>query len=418
MRNVLIICGSFPPQSFVGGLRPAMFAKYLRDFGWNPYILTRDFSQEDPRYDEKMPIELPNEILNQIFRVKYSLNDEQRYLNSRTIISKMRDFFYPEYSNPPGLYFEIKDAAAKIIHTISFDLIFVTVPDLWTVTLGSKIAKKHDIPFIVDFRDIHEQEKGLKRSFREWLQVKRFYLRRYVSTRRCNHITTVSKYHRAILSKRLRRECSIIYNGYDEKIFYQMGLTLSSKDTFRIVYVGRILNTWYRNPHLLFKAADELIKEGIINANDISIEFYGSEKSKLDILLREMENHNIVKFFPRIPYLEVPYVLSKSQVALLLTNQGRKGILTTKLFEYIGVKKPILCIPGDNNELDSIIEYYGIGFSISDLQVLKNKLVQWISSFKAGDYPTHVQSSVDFFSRRSQTKILAVVFNKISGLIE
>ena len=84
MKNVLFICGSFPPQSFVGGLRPAMFAKYLRNFGWDPWILTRNFTKQDPRYDERMPIELP-EIEDQISKIDYSLIDETKYLESRTL---------------------------------------------------------------------------------------------------------------------------------------------------------------------------------------------------------------------------------------------------------------------------------------------------------------------------------------------
>src|SRR5881628_513222 len=40
MRRVLLITYYFPPSAAVGALRPAKFAKYLPQLGWNPYVLT------------------------------------------------------------------------------------------------------------------------------------------------------------------------------------------------------------------------------------------------------------------------------------------------------------------------------------------------------------------------------------------
>jgi hypothetical protein len=54
VKHVLIICGSLPPQSDVGGLRAAMMAKYLPEFGWEPYVLTRNYGRDHACRDEKM----------------------------------------------------------------------------------------------------------------------------------------------------------------------------------------------------------------------------------------------------------------------------------------------------------------------------------------------------------------------------
>ena len=40
MRKILIVSYHFPPDASVGGMRPAKFAKYLPQFGWEPIILT------------------------------------------------------------------------------------------------------------------------------------------------------------------------------------------------------------------------------------------------------------------------------------------------------------------------------------------------------------------------------------------
>src|SRR3989442_15801640 len=40
MRKILIVSYHFPPDASVGGMRPAKFAKFLPQFGWEPIILT------------------------------------------------------------------------------------------------------------------------------------------------------------------------------------------------------------------------------------------------------------------------------------------------------------------------------------------------------------------------------------------
>jgi glycosyltransferase involved in cell wall biosynthesis len=178
------------------------------------------------------------------------------------------------------------------------------------------------------------------------------------------------------------------------------------------VYIGRILDLWYRNPELLFQAIDELISENILSLSDISVEFFGTEKHKLDSIIMKLINPEFIKFFDRISYSDIPAMLNEAQMLLLLTNKGRNGILTTKFFEYAGVKKPILCIPGDNNELDSLILEYKLGYSVSDISELKDMLINWIELYKEGKFPDHIQSNVEYFTRENQTKILAEIFNE------
>ncbi len=412
MKNVLIICGSFPPNSEVGGLRPAMFAKYLKQFGWNPWVITRSFPKNDSRYNNKMSINL-DDIENQISRIEYGEADELNYLEERNIFTKSRDFFYSEYSSPPGVYFAVKEKAIELCDNHHFDLIFATSPDHWEITLGSLLSKKYNTKFVVDFRDIKEQEQGLKRTFREYLQVQRFVVRRFINTRQADLITTVSKYHAKVLSQKLYKKVDVIYNGYDHEAFYPQDVVFDDTTTFKIIYAGRILNKWYRNPEILLESVDKLIDENKIGVNDISVDFYGTEKDIMNGMLANVVNKTFVNVYDSIPFNQVNEKLNESQILLLLTNKGRKGILTTKSFEYAGVKKPILCVPGDSSELDELIRDYDLGYSIDNVDKLKLKLLEWVNAYRNGLYPSKIESNVDCFSRVNQTKELAKSFNSL-----
>ena len=85
----------------------------------------------------------------------------------------------------------------------------------------------------------------------------------------------------------------------------------------------------------MFIALDELITQGTISLSDVLIEFFGTERKKLDLLIKDLKNQEFIKFHDRISYADVPVKLNEAQMLLLLTNEGRNGILTTKLLNML-----------------------------------------------------------------------------------
>jgi len=413
MKTILIICGTFPPQSDVGGLRPAMFCKYLPEFGWEPFVLTRDYPPEDPRFDTKLDL---GKIVDDrhIVRVPFPRKEEEAYIAQRGLAGLFRDFFMPEYSSPPGLLDRMKNAAAEIFRNQRFDVILSTSPDQWELTLGALLSKEYGIPLVADFRDIAEQEAGMRRPLRQIFQVLRLLSRRSRTVQNAEFLTTVSRYHQETLQRKTGKKTILVYNGFDEALFCPITATKAvGKGPFRITYTGRILNLWYQNPAVLFRAIDELISAGKIGLDDVLLDFYGVDLPVLAPLLEKLESRTFFRFNPKQAYNNMPLILAQSQMLLVLTNRGRKGVLTTKFFEYIGMKKPILCVPGDGGELDGLIRDSCSGFSIGSKEELKAKLVEWIGHWKNKDFPDFMESNVAMFTRKNQAKLLSDEMNKL-----
>ena len=61
MKNVLIITYYWPPAGGPGVQRVLKFCKYLREFNWNPYVLTVE-NGEFPAYDDGLTAEIPDGI--------------------------------------------------------------------------------------------------------------------------------------------------------------------------------------------------------------------------------------------------------------------------------------------------------------------------------------------------------------------
>jgi glycosyltransferase involved in cell wall biosynthesis len=413
MKTILIICGTFPPQSDVGGLRPAMFCKYLPEFGWEPFVLTRDYTPEDPRFDTQLDI---GSVVDNghIFRIPFSRKNEEAYISGRRPKGILRDLLMPEYSCPAGLLERMEAAAEGILHDRRFDVILSTFPDQWELTLGAFLSRKYGIPLVADFRDIPEQEAGIDQTLRQKFQGLRFLARRNLALRNTALITVVSKCHREILEEKIGRKTVLVYNGFDDELFHPQKLPLEAgQGPFRITYTGRIINLWYQNPAVLLSAIDELISTRKISCDDVLLDFYGVDVSVLAPLLGKLENTAFCRFNSRESYSSVPSILARSQMLLVLTNRGRKGILTTKFFEYMGMTKPILCVPGDGGEMDELIKEFQLGFSIGEIEELKARLVEWVNLWKTGQFPEFVESDVGVFTRKYQSRILADEMNHL-----
>ena len=62
MKKILIITYYFPPSGGPGVQRVLKHIKYLRDFGWQPYVLTVSNGQY-PAIDESLIKQIPDDVV-------------------------------------------------------------------------------------------------------------------------------------------------------------------------------------------------------------------------------------------------------------------------------------------------------------------------------------------------------------------
>lgn len=378
-RNVLLISGVFPPQSDVGGLRIAMFSKFLPRFGWKPFVITSARPATDPKYQPTLIINgLPSE--EHIMRVTYGSDEETAATIKRnsSMVKKIQYFFYPDYAHPPDLVKKMLNEAEHFVSSHKFDAIYATYDPLSSLTLGAHFSKKLKIPWIADFRDIHEQD--VADNFRMKLLHYRWNIRRNILTKTATEVVTVSQSHADILGKKMNRHVHVIPNGFDPTMYQENNKHNAQK--FTITYMGRILFQWLQNPTYLLQALDILIERNDIVQDDFDISFYGTDDDVLLPMISKFKCRNIIKVKPRVSYADVPGILQQSCVLLLLTEYGRKGILTTKAFEYMAAKRPILCVPNDNDDLDKLLDKTKSGVSCGSAEHAAAVIKKWYDEWK------------------------------------
>jgi len=428
MRKVLIISYYWPPSGGAGVQRWLKFAKYLRDYNWEPVVYTPE-NPEYPAIDDS----LEKDILKGIIVVKTPIWEPYR-LYSRLIGAKKDERINAGFLNEkkrPGLAenfsiwlrgnFFIPDARKFWIKpSIKFltnylrehpvDAIVSTGPphSMHMIALGLK--QKTGLPWLADFRDpwtnidfYHE----LKLS--EWANRK--HHRQEISVlKAADKLVVISPSMKTDFMKLHARDYTVITNGFDTGDMRPSPVEPDSK--FSVSHIGTMVKT--RNPEALWQALKAESLQNPQFANDLEIKLVGSVDFSVT---NSIEQYGLTKYVNRISYLphdEVIRIQQQSQVLLLLINDtpNAKVILPGKFFEYMASRRPILCIgPLDGDAAQIITETKsGIVVEKTDEAGIQESLQSLYTRYKTGD--TAIDSNnIDKFSRKELTSRLAECLN-------
>lgn len=415
MRKILILSDLFPPAF---GPRMGYLAKYLRTNGWTPVVIAEHIEDDTFAF-------LTNGC--EIHSIKF--NNTSRFRKLKWLSVFLGEVFF-NYKNR-----KIYNAAMALTQKHSFDLILCSTFRSFPLAAAQKIARDTQLPLVVDVRDIIEQFAGyefIARSLPDIPVVKQLVAslfkhsslrERNKALRSADHVVTVSPWHVDVLKKH-NPNTSLIYNGYDPELFFPAP---NPSEQFIISYTGRLLSLSMRNPDLLLKAMRKLADDAVLSASECRIEWYVDEASEM-ILREESAKYDVLDFMDfkgYIPATEIPEVLNKSSILLLLTNKsdkdGPKGIMTTKFFEFLAVEKPILCVRSDEEHLEKAIKETNSGLAARSEEEVYAFIKQQYRLWKKNGFTKAdtIREKAIAFSRKEQAtqfiRIFEQALNKHNG---
>ena len=207
------------------------------------------------------------------------------------------------------------------------------------------------------------------------------------------------------------KETVVIYNGYDEFSIENK----SNDNKFIISYTGTIYKG-KRDPKPLFEALQIIKYDRLDIYNNLSVNLYGPSLPRLLLdNIRSMDIGDIVFVKDSIPRTEAVEVQKKSDILLLLgwNNIKEKGVVTGKLFEYLGRGKPILGITYEHGSVQEILQQTGLG-NVYNSPTDIAKFIIDLYTKKQNKYSFEVNiDKVSFFSRKNQVKLLSNFIKKI-----
>lgn len=364
MKRVLIVCDLFPPAF---GPRMGYLCKYLEPLGWEPVVVT-----------ERVPSG-GFEMLSHTCEV-YAVDcypAKRAWLRKWKWIAVQLVSLFFDYKG-----WKLKRVARRVMAAGKFDLVLCSTYRTFPLRAAASLAREGGIPLVADLRDIIEQYAGsefiahripeipLLKPLLVSIFRKQNLRERNAVLRAAEAVTTVSPWHVDILSQ-FNANMHLIYNGFDPEIFFPQPQKTAQ---FVITYTGRLLSLAMRDPSLLFAGLRRLADEGLLSPENCRVDWYVDDGS-WRLIAAEAEKWGVSLFMCQrgyVPAADIPRILNQSSLLLLLTNKsagkGPKGVMTTKLFESLAVRKPILCVRNDEGVLQETLRKTGAGCAASTVE--------------------------------------------------
>ena len=253
----------------------------------------------------------------------------------------------------------------------SADIVMSTSPP-WPVHLAGFIVKKRFLkPWVADYRD---QFSGSHiQSGSPWFQRREIDLERWF-LKSANAVVTISEPMKEYY-QRFHSSVFCIENGYEESLFDNAISKDSSVSNLNhptsreliIRYLGTITSD--RIPFAFFRA---LISANQNSGKPIIAEFYGESSLLLNAISQLIpEVKPFVRLCQQLPYADAICAMQNADALFFIetsdfSSHSSRGVLTTKLFEYLAARKPIIAEISDQALAASYIKRAGTNLAISE----------------------------------------------------
>ncbi len=412
MKKVLVITYYWPPSGGAGVQRWVKFIKYFKNQNIDPYIISvdPDFASY-PVIDNSLINDIPENTnvyltkTNEPYSFYKKINNNQTpyagFVNegSPNFFQKIArfirgNFFIPD-SRKGWNDFAYKKAV-EVLERENIDTVITTSPPHSTQLIGLKLKETLNIKWIADLRDPWTDIYYYKSMLHtKWAKRKDLNYEKGVIEKSDKIVVVSDSIKQLLINKsNLIQESKIhvIPNGFDEDDFLFPSTNEDRK--FLLSYVGTITKDYPLDS----------IKKSIANLN-ISIEFTGKADEPTKHLL-----NGIAGFNNHVKHKESINLLLASDMLLLVIPKiaNNKGILTGKLFEYLGARKPILCIGPTDGDAAKIIQECKAGktFDYSD----ENGIYEFIETCMLNEFIFENKNYLNY-SRRNLTKNLSKILN-------
>lgn len=422
MHKVLVIAYYFPPMGLSGVQRTLKFVKYLKNYGWEPIVITT----ADVAYfahDDSLQKEL-DETGIRVIRV--SGTDPNSLLSKKGTVKIPSEFVRKSFNRLSQIFFIpdnklswSKVAYKKSIELLSnehFDCVFISGPPFSQFDVFSEIKKTHNIPLILDYRDLWVDNQF---SFYLTPFHKSYHKRKeYKALKAADRIIVTNRRIKEKLINDYKflsfDEVFIIPHGFDPADFSNIETIKKSNDRMLLNYSGLFYE--YITPKYFLNAFKKLLIENSSVAENIRLAFVGLLGKENRKLIRDLQLEPYVTEYGYVDHTQTIQKLIMSDILWFMVGNGKSAstISSGKLYEYFGTKKPIIaCLP--EGALKTAAAEYKAAFITEpdNIEQIKNILIEVYNLYKKGKLPTPDEKYVESFRRDLLTEQLSKQMNKV-----
>lgn len=449
--NVLFIAYYFPPIGGSGVQRSLKYVKYMRDFGYEPIVVTvkngHNFS-----YDYEMIKEIPEGIKiyrsnsgeklwlrsiiektnSKVYKIKNSLSKKQdsklitEKVNSKddNIDESIKDkvFRWLEYNyyvpDTKIRWYKhaIKDIFNRAIKDNDIKVIYSTSSPYTDHIIAMNIKKQTNLPWVADFRDPWIGNKIIMGRYDE-NRIKKEEKLEYEVVSSADMVINVSEPITEMYKKRypqFENKFITITNGFDKEDNKNIKSLPDNK--FKMSYTGVLFEG--EKPETLIDILEEICNENNEFKKDLKLTFTGSvsEGVKLQLKASKISNNIIIDDY--VEHQKAVKIMAEANLNILLLPDDEEGkwIFSGKIFDYMLAERPILAIVHEEGVAAKVINEKEIGFACGhhNKEKAKEYILHIYKRFKNGeDLSTGSINKCSEFERRNLTEKLTQCFDKL-----
>lgn len=417
MKKVLLISYLYPPFNQIGAKRAYFFSKYLSKLGFQVQVLSSELPENFSRWDVDCST-------HQVYRIP--IRDLRLVRHEKNaVLARFYQFFNDLFSPI--------DASARIqVEDIDFeqlskpDIIIATGGPWHSLQIGAGL-KKHwpEAKLILDYRDawnIHDKSVAIDslNNFGQGLDKLKAAKTLKAEKEALEVADAVIGVTQPIVENVINHpkfksfnpeNYRVIYNGFeandDEPVY--------DKNQFIISYTGILRQE--QEHELFLKGFEKFMQNPEVNPQDVLLLFVGSDHPRLQHLLAPFKQSSFAKQIEVTPFLdraEVRKYQDKSSLFINFSYTGKRGIMSGKIFEYLELKKPMLIVSKNDDEMEKLLRMTETGDIGKDVESIAEILGRRYREWK--ENKIHYQPNaegMDFFRNDYQVKQLAEFIESI-----
>ena len=368
MRRVLFVTPHFPPDSSAGTHRVRLLAPHMRQYGWEPTVLTVDARDYEGGLDAALAASVSKDL--RVIRVRAWPASFTRRLGIGDL----------------GLraYRGLRRAAMALLRRERFDAVFITIYPTYPAMLGPLLKREYGVAFVLDYQDPWVGEWGrsvgpdaegrpdFKSRTTRWLAERL----EPIALAAADGVTAVSHgtYEQALARTAATRpsvtaELPIGWDPADLDL-------LTSRHRFpedgclHVSYVGTLLPTGFETLRALFSALLEARGRHPETAR-CRFHFFGTSnlrstdaKPRVMPIAAEYGLAEVVsEHAARLDYFDALSVLKGSDAILLLGSRERH-YTPSKVFPALLAQRPVLALMHDASNAADLLRQMGRAPSI------------------------------------------------------
>jgi glycosyltransferase involved in cell wall biosynthesis len=407
-KTLLMVAFEFPPGNGASVPRIESFYRYLKKWGWKVIVLTakpKSYGKIDETYQDE-----PNDL---IFRalsldVQKQLSFKGKYISAIATPDRWGITWIPSAIR----------LGNKLVKSHQPDVIWSSSPIPSTHVIANKLATKHGIPWLADYRDPFHYMNG---SAGKWLDKVH---RRIDQTtlKNASHLTfatfAVKDLYQSRYKDLVSEKNTVIENGFDEANFQKLE-TLKNRETpfnerkFTLYYCG-VLYPNGRDPIPIFEAVSMLQKQGLINSDNFELIFQGAGDGKeFENKINTLEVAQLIKFIEPVPFIKALNNMTQADALLLIQDSRFNKQIPGKIYEYLRTQKPLLVKADPNGETAKLaIQFQEVAVGYSSESITKS-LSLFIKT-KNNNLLKPISRTLNDYNRESKAKALHCILKKLS----